>query len=290
MHTPRTLLLTCVAMLAFAANSLLARQALSETETNAAAFTVIRLLSGAFALVTYVRFSRGAHTALWKAGSALGAAALFVYAAAFSFAYVRLPAATGALILFGTVQITLIGVGWWRGERLSTGQRLGVGSALLGFVALMAPGASAPSTFGALLMVFSGIAWGTYTLLGRTGDPVATTAGHFVRVAPLALLLALLSGRDFRVDALGGALALASGILASGAGYVVWYAALRGLTTMQAGIVQLSVPVIAAGAGALLLDEEIGLRTLLASLAILGGIATVLGTRRRSLDSSQENA
>lgn len=274
MSSSRTLLLTALAMLAFAANSLLCRLALRDTGIDAASFTSVRLISGAITLWLIVRMRNG--SAL-RAGNWISAAALFVYAAAFSFAYLSLSAATGALLLFGAVQATMIGVGLWRGERLVRRQTLGLVLALGGLLGLQLPGLSAPPPFGAALMLSAGAAWGVYSLRGRgVADAAAATAGNFLRAAPLALLLSALQVSSQHLDAHGLAYALVSGALTSGVGYVVWYSALPGLKATQAATVQLSVPVITALGGIALLGESLSWRLVLAAVAILGGIALVL--------------
>jgi len=277
--TARTLLLTALAMLAFAGNSLLCRLALRETAIDAASFTSLRLLAGALTLWLLLRLRPG-HAAL--AGNWFAATALFAYAAAFSLAYLSLDAGVGALLLFGAVQLSMIVWGLYRGERF----RLMAGSGLLlalgGLIALLLPGATAPALGGALLMLLAGVAWGVYSLLGRgVGDPLAATAGNFLRAVPLALLVsALLLGRaDW--DGPGLLYALLSGALTSGIGYAIWYTALRGLQAFQAATVQLSVPILAALAGSLLLGEALSLRLLLSAAAVLGGIALVLGAKQR---------
>jgi drug/metabolite transporter (DMT)-like permease len=274
----RTAVLTLLALAAFAGNSLLARAALRDTQIDAASFTAIRIASGAAVLWLIVRW-RGGDA---RAGSWRSALALFAYAAAFSFAYLSLTAATGALLLFGAVQVTMIGVGLARGERLRPLQWTGFALAFGGLVGLLLPGLTAPPLAGALLMIAAGIAWGAYSLRGRSAaaDATATTAGNFLRAAPMALALALAALPWARIDAPGTAYALASGALTSGLGYAVWYTALKGLRATTAATVQLSVPVLTALAGVLLLAEPLGTRLLLASAAVLGGIALVIAARR----------
>ena len=273
-----TLMLTVLAMLAFAGNSLLCRFALKETAIDAASFTSLRLLSGAVTLWLIVYLRGGGRV---TAGSWTSALALFAYAAAFSFAYISLPAAAGALLLFGAVQATMIGYGLWSGEHMSPRQWVGLVMALLGLVGLLSPGLSAPPLSGALLMLGAGVAWGVYSLRGRGGgDATAVTAGNFVRAVPMALALSLLAGPVSSVDVEGAWYAVVSGALASGVGYALWYRALPGLRPVSAATVQLSVPVIAALGGVVLLGEAPGVRLVLASLAILGGIALVIVSRR----------
>jgi drug/metabolite transporter (DMT)-like permease len=276
----RTATLTLVAMLAFAANSVLCRLALQETAIDAASFTIIRLLAGALMLAGLLA-ARGGKATRMRAGNWRSAVALFAYAAGFSFAYVSLTTGTGALLLFAAVQATMIGAGLARGERLAPRQSAGLALALGGLVYLLLPGLAAPPLAGALLMIAAGMAWGFYSLLGRgTPDALAATAGNFLRTVPMAIALGVVALDTPHVDTSGALYAVLSGALASGAGYAVWYAALRGLKATSAATVQLSVPLIAALGGALLLGEALTLRLALSSLAILGGVAVVLAGRR----------
>jgi len=278
MPSTRVFILTLLAMIAFAGNSLLCRLALKQTGVDAASFTSVRILSGAAALWLIARIGGGAHGAT---GSWSSAVALFVYAAAFSFAYVSLPAGTGALLLFGAVQATMILSGLWAGERLRKQQSVGLAFALAGLVGLLLPGLSSPPIRGAILMLGAGVAWGIYSLRGRgAGDPVNATAGNFLRAAPLAMGLSFVLLPWARLDSAGIGYAALSGALASGVGYAVWYTALRGLKATSAATVQLSVPVIAAVGGIVFLGEPITLRLLIASTVIFGGIALVLIVRR----------
>ena len=270
---PFTAALTAVALLAFAANSLLARAALGQGGMDPALYTGVRLLSGAVVLAVLLRGRRG------MPGTWAGAGALLVYAAAFSFAYVRLGVAAGALVLFASVQAAMLGWGAVRGQAPGRRALGGMAVALAGLVALLAPGLARPDPGAAALMALSGIAWGAYTLLGRQGsDPAATTAGNFVRTVPAALLLIGVGGA---ADLRGVLLAAASGALASGAGYAVWYRALPGLTVPQAAIVQLAVPAVAALGAVLFVNEPLSLRLVLAGTAILAGVGlAVLPVRR----------
>lgn len=272
-------LLIALAMLAFAANSLLCRQALATTAIDAATFTAIRLAAGAALLLPLARPRlRGASVD----GSWPSALALFAYAAGFSLAYRTLPASTGALLLFGAVQVTMIGVGMARGERLRPLQAMGFLAAIGGLGALLLPGLSAPPLVGAALMLGAGVAWGVYSLRGSGGrDPVRVTAGNFVRAVPFALLLSAVTWREARFDAAGCGYAIASGAVASGLGYAVWYTALRGLSRTVAATVQLSVPVLAGLGGTVLLGELLTARLAIAGTTILGGIALVLRERGR---------
>lgn len=276
----RTLALTSLAMLAFAGNSLLCRLALKHTTIDAASFTGLRILAGALmlALLLQLRRPRGVPHGSWY-----GAAALFAYAAAFSFAYLQLDTGVGALLLFGAVQLSMLLYGVIRGERLGRWACLGLLLALGGLLAQLLPGASAPPLGSALLMLLAGLAWAIYSLLGRgVADPLAATAGNFLRAIPFAALLCLLLMAQREWDPPGVTYALLSGALASGVGYAIWYTALRGLGALQASTVQLSVPILAALGGSLLLGEALSLRLMLVSIAVLGGIALVLGSRTRT--------
>jgi len=274
MSLARTLILTTLAMIAFAANSLLCRAALKHTAIDAASFTAIRLISGALILWLLANLGRRAHAGR---GSWSSAFALFAYAAGFSYAYVSLPAASGALLLFGAVQATMIGHGLWRGERFRKWQLVGLTLAVAGLIGLLLPGLSAPPLAGSVLMLGAGIAWGIYSLRGKgTGDPTRVSAGNFLRAVPIAVLLSMLTLREVSLDTAGLAYAVASGALASGIGYAIWYTALPALKATSAATVQLSVPVIAALGGVLFLGEAVTLRLALASVAILGGIALVI--------------
>lgn len=269
---------TTLAMLAFASNSLLCRLALRSAHIDAVSFTSIRLISGAVMLAILVLLRR---TDLRRQGSWTSAAALFIYAAAFSYAYVSLTASTGALLLFGAVQATMIGKGLWSGERFSAWQSAGLLLATAGLVGLVLPGLSAPSPLGASLMVLAGVAWGVYSLRGRgAGNAGAATAANFLRTVPMAVGLSLVFGANTHADLWGVVYAVASGALASGLGYAIWYQALPHLRTTSAATVQLSVPVIAAIAAVAWLGEDITLRLVLSSWAIVGGIYTVLRAKR----------
>ena len=270
----RVIALTSITMIAFAGNSLLCRVALRDTGIDPASFTSIRLVSGAAMLWLIVRMRR--NTAQ-TGGNWLSALVLFGYAAGFSFAYVSLPAATGALLLFGSVQTTMIGRGLWMGERLTGLQLVGVLLAISGLVGLLLPGLSAPPLQGSLLMIGAGMAWGIYSLRGKgSGDATAVTAGNFLRAVPFSLAVSLVMSHRISVDVAGFWYAVSSGALASGIGYAIWYTVLPSLKATSAATVQLSVPVIAALGGILFLAESITLRLVLASIVILGGIALVI--------------
>lgn len=278
MTSLRVASLTLVAMIAFAANSVLCRLALQQTAIDPASFTVIRLVAGAVMLAVLLQ-ARG--IAPGRAGNWGSAFALFAYAAAFSFAYVSLPTGVGALLLFASVQATMILAGLANGERLAGRQWSGLVMAFGGLVYLLLPGLAAPPLLGSALMIGAGIAWGLYSLRGRgTRDALAATGGNFLRTVPMALGLGILGSGDVRVDLMGALYAVLSGALASGAGYAVWYSALRGLKATSAATVQLSVPVIAALGGVVLLGEALTWRLVLSSVAILGGVALVLLRRR----------
>jgi drug/metabolite transporter (DMT)-like permease len=280
MPYPRVIFLTTLAMIAFAGNSLLCRTALKHTGIDAASFTAIRLISGALMLWLIVSMSRGTQVGR---GNWLSAFALFIYAAFFSYAYISLPTATGALLLFGAVQATMIGHGIWAGERLLKPQLAGLVIALAGLVGLLLPGLSAPPMLGSILMLASGGAWGVYSLRGKgAGDPLRVTAGNFIRAAPFAVALSIMMVGRTAVDSAGFWCAVASGALTSGIGYSIWYTVLPVMKAAKAATVQLSVPVIAALGGVIFLGEPITLRLLLSSLAILGGVALVILEKQRA--------
>ncbi|MYN46209.1 EamA family transporter [Pseudoduganella sp. FT93W] len=279
MPIARLVILTLLALAAFAGNSLLCRAALAHTRIDAASFSTLRLLSGALMLWLLVRLRNGQQAGQ---GNWLSALALFAYAIGFSFSYRQLPAAAGALILFGAVQTTMIGYAFWRGEQFRLAQLAGLFLAGGGLISLLLPGLSAPPLYGAVLMLGAGIAWGVYSLRGKSGgDPLRVSAGNFMRTVPMALALSLTLINDAQFDPAGYTYAVLSGALASGVGYAIWYTALPFLKSSTAATVQLSVPVIAAMGGILFLDEVLTLRLIAASLAILGGIAIVLLTARR---------
>lgn len=270
-------LLTLLALVAFAGNSLLCRIALQYTGIDAASFTSVRLVSGAFVLWLIIRFRTRAGAGRGNWGSAF---ALFAYAAAFSFAYRSLTVATGALLLFGAVQGVMIGYGLWQGERPGLLRMAGIAMAITGLVVLLLPGLSAPPIDGSVLMLAAGVAWGVYTLRGKnTGDPVDTTAGNFLRTVPMAIMLSLLTFQHGAPDTSGIYYALASGALTSGIGYVIWYAVLPHLPTSTAATLQLAVPVLSAVGGIMILGEPITERLLLCSAMVLGGIALVVWTK-----------
>lgn len=265
-------------MLAFAANSLLCRLALGEGLIDAATFTSVRVICGAITLSLIVllrRRPRGRDAATWRS-----CVMLFIYMAFFSFAYLSLSAGTGALILFGAVQLTMFVFALRQGEHFPLLSWAGLTLAVLGLVYLVLPGVTAPDPLGAFLMAIAGVAWGFYSLLGRgAGDPLESTARNFVYAVPLVLIVQLIFVGEFGPTAHGLALAVASGAITSGCGYVIWYAALPDLTATRAATVQLSVPVIAALGGVAMLSEPLTPRLMLASAATLGGVAIVLAQR-----------
>ena len=264
-------------MTAFASNSLLCRLALKQTAIDPATFTLVRVLSGAIAL-WLVATMRG--VSLGKSGNWPSALALFVYAAAFSFAYVGLPAGTGALLLFGAVQATMILWGFHKGERLDLIQVFGLVIALAGLVVLVFPGLSAPPLIGSMLMLGAGVAWGIYSVRGKiASDAIAVTTGNFLRAVLFVAAGSLALISHAHVDVAGIGYAIISGAITSGLGYVIWYSALSGLKATSAATIQLSVPVLAAAGGILLLGEPITLRYVFASVAVLGGIALVIWER-----------
>ena len=278
--TSGTIVCTALALVAFAANSILCRRALGDGSIDPATFSTFRLASGAAALFLFSSLRRGIASSV--GGSWASASLLFLYAVPFSFAYLSLGAGTGALILFGSVQATMIVSAIRSGERPHPLQWLGLALALGGLAYLVSPGLRAPSATGSALMAVAGISWGFYSLRGRgTADPLQDTAGNFARAVPPALFVSLVFLGRTRITPGGALLAIASGVLASGGGYVLWYSALTGLTATRAAFVQLPVPVLTALAGVVFLAETVSLRLLLASVLILGGVALALLGRER---------
>ena len=277
-----TALYTSLAMVAFASNSLLNRLALGRESIDAVSYTTIRLMAGALTLWLLASLQKNS-TGPKIRGNWLSAVMLFLYAVAFSFAYLSLSAGTGALILFGSVQVTMLLVALRSGERPQLLEWLGVLLAMGGLVYLVLPGLEAPSPLGSALMMMAGIAWGVYSLRGRgASSPLADTTGNFIRAVPLILAVLIVSLKGVQLSPAGILLAVISGAIASGLGYVIWYTALAGLTATRAAIVQLSVPVLAAWGGVVFLAEDISLRLILAGALILGGIALAIGGRRKT--------
>lgn len=272
---------TLLALVAFAANSILTRLALAGGHADAASFVTVRLVSGALTLALLVRLQAGSWGPL-RGMRPAGPLALFIYAAPFSYAYLRIGAASGALVLFGSVQLSMIGWGVAHGERPGARAWIGLVVAAAGLAALTLPAASRPDPLGTVLMVVAGMAWAAYSLLGRgTPDPLAANARGFLGSVPLALVLSAVTWRWARADGQGLLLAAISGAVTSGLGYAIWYRALRGLTAMRAAVVQLTVPVIAALGAVALLGETLSPRLGLSGAAVLGGVALALSARRR---------
>lgn len=276
-----TIALTLIALVAFGSNSLLTRLALGSQQIDAASFTALRLASGALMLAALVIAQSRSWTALRGAGLA-GPVALFVYAAPFSFAYLRIGAAVGALVLFGVVQLTMIGYGIAHGERPTPMMWLGLVLAAGGLLALTLPAVARPDPLGVALMAVAGVAWAVYTLVGRgTTDPLAANARSFIWSTPLAMLLVAVAHGPIEATGRGVVLALLSGAVMSALGYAIWYRALPRLTVTQAAVAQLSVPVIAAMGAALTLGETLSVRLVLSGVAVLAGVGLVLGARSR---------
>ncbi|REL27824.1 DMT family transporter [Thalassotalea euphylliae] len=284
----KTIFYTVLALCAFAGNSILCRLALGEETIDAASFTHIRLASGIatlmliFALFKGRTSAQGAANKAAKAstGSWWAAAMLFVYAITFSYAYITLDTGTGALILFASVQLTLIIYGLIAGNRLHPVEWFGLLVAFAGFVYLVLPTLSTPSLTGFVLMSLSGIAWGFYTLAGRQSiNPLADTSFNFLRTLPLVILLFVFTINSATISTAGIAYAVMSGAIASGLGYTIWYKALPSLSAIQAGVVQLSVPILAAVGGVVFAGEDLSMRLIIASLMILGGILLVIATK-----------
>lgn len=273
------LISTAVALLFFASNSLLCRLALLGNHIDAGSFTALRLASGAIAL-TFILLSKEGRSVRFRGGW-ISAFALFAYAAPFSFAYLDLPVGTGALILFGSVQATMIGWDIWKGGRPPVLEWVGLVLALGGLAGLVAPGLSAPPLLASGLMAVAGISWGVYSLRGKfSSDPISDTAGNFLRSVPFILLLTPWSAPVLHVSERGILLAVASGALASGVGYAVWYRALTGLTSTRAAIVQLLVPAFAAVAGVVVLGEKVTARLILSACLIFAGVILALRKNR----------
>ncbi|MBJ2128308.1 DMT family transporter [Alteromonas sp. IB21] len=287
----KTLFLVTMAMVAFAANSLLCRMALANTSIDPASFTVLRLMSGAIALVVLSFISQGrsgkndTSVSLWHKlssnASVFGGVSLFIYAICFSYAYISMSTGTGALLLFGAVQLTMITVGLIKGERFKKLQWLGFVLAFAGLIILLLPGASAPSLLSGVIMTSAGVAWGVYSLLGKkSASALLSTSGNFIYATllcvPLVVVVSFLSLGEFSLDKAGIYYALASGIFASGCGYAIWYSALPLVKSTTAATVQLSVPVLASIMGWMVLGEALTMQIVLASIITLGGISLVI--------------
>lgn len=270
-----------LALVAFAANSVLCRLALASGEIDPSGFTIVRLVSGAVTLILIllIREKRDGRSAtkLLAKGSWLGSFALFIYALGFSYAYVQLDTGSGALVLFGSVQLSMIAFGLYKGERFNKYQWSGLLLALVGLVYLLWPSISTPSMMGAALMMLAGLAWGVYSILGKSStDALTDTACNFLRSTVFVVLLLALTFSQLTFSLYGLALAVASGAFASGVGYAVWYSVLPKLTSMHAAVAQLSVPIIAALGGVVLVNEALTLHLSLASVMVLGGVLIVI--------------
>ncbi len=279
------LLPTLVALVAFASNSVLCRFALAGQEIGPAQFTAIRVVAGAVTLAALVILTAGPARGIARlrgAASPVTAAALAIYAVGFSYAYVSLATGTGALLLFGTVQIGMFAGALLGGERPGAGRWAGSALGLCGLSVLFLPGAIAPDVWGAAAMVAAAAGWAVFSLRGRrSADPVTTMAGAFLLCVPAAVALVVLAPAERAASGLGVGLAVASGAVASGLGYVVWYSILPRLDASVAAVAQLAVPLLAVAAGAVLLGEPLTLPFALAALLILGGVGTALLSGRR---------
>ncbi len=278
MKRERLFVVVLLALVAFAGNSILCRLALTRSAIDFASFTAIRLISGGLmlALVVVVRHGRMRLRPNW-----FSALVLFAYAAAFSFAYTGLPAGAGALLLFGAVQATMIVLGFVRREQLQSGGWAGFILALSGLIVLSWPGISTPPIVASVSMIAAGIAWGIYSIRGQSSiDPLRATFDNFVGAIPFAFLLGLFLKNHLQVDPSGLLLAILSGAITSGLGYVAWYAVMPQLGAMKASIIQLLVPVLAAAAGVGFLHERVTWRLIVAAIAILGGIGLVIADRK----------
>ncbi|PKH06039.1 DMT family transporter [Moritella sp. Urea-trap-13] len=272
----KTSLLTGSALIAFAANSVLCRLALGNGAIDASSFTVIRLLSGAIALFIILSI-RGSNKGVSSKGSWTAGFILFLYAITFSYAYLSVDTGTGALILFGAVQITMILLSLISGTRLHISEWAGVIVAFTGFIYLILPSITTPSVNGFILMTVSGISWGIYTLKGRSSkNPLMDTTYNFLRTIPFVTLLAFVTQQNLNYSSEGIMLALLSGAITSGVGYTIWYIALAGLSSTQAAVIQLSVPVIAAIGGVIFVSEIITTRLIISAAIVIGGILMVI--------------
>ncbi len=278
-----TFLLTAITMLAFAANSLLCRLALAEGLIDAGSFTLVRLISGAITLIALLvvrgQWETDRPTSRFRFFAGV---ALFGYAALFSFAYLQLATGTGALLLFGAVQLTLLAIYWWQGERFQYLEIIGIGLSIVGFVWLMLPSATRPDISSALLMLISGVCWAAFTALGKQApSPSSGITWGFIAASMIGILLSPLMLSSIHLSLSGILLAITSGAIASGLGYTLWYQVMRKLSLLQAAVSQLSVPAIALLLGTVVLHESLSLHTLLTSGIILGGIALVFLSRSK---------
>lgn len=282
----RLAVLTAISMLAFAANSILARLALAEHSIDPLAYTGIRLASGALvlAVIAHLHIHRSGVKGLSIGGSWAGALALLLYAITFSIAYMMIGAGTGALVLFASVQIGMLAWAIIKGDRPRLLEWLGIGIAFAGLAYLVSPGLAAPRISGVLLMAIAGVSWGAYSLIGRgSRSPLADSAGNFVRGAPMGIVLIFAGLWSFQPSWKGLIYALASGMIASGLGYIIWYTVLPDLSRTRAAFVQLTVPAIAAAGGVAFIGEPVTLRLSIAMVAIIGGVALgLLASARRT--------
>jgi drug/metabolite transporter (DMT)-like permease len=277
----RTAVFTALALVAFAGNSLLCRMALGSVAIDAASFSTIRIIAAAICLWLITVVTR--RGSVWTQGSWLSALTLFVYAIPFSYAYGLLTAGTGALILFGTVQVTMIGGALFEGERPHARQWVGLLVAIAGLVYLLFPGIASPSPLGGALMTIAGVGWALYSIHGRGAvDPVAQNGGNFIRTLPMLIIVSVLALRQQHIETTGAILAILSGAVTTGLGYAVWYSALRGLTATRAALVQLLVPVITVAGGVVLLREPLSPRVVLSAAIVIGGIALALTANERT--------
>jgi drug/metabolite transporter (DMT)-like permease len=281
---------TTLALIAFAFNSILCRLALGNETIDAVSFTTIRLISGAITLLI-ISFALNQKQTELKRGNWASAGFLFAYAICFSVAYLQLTTATGALILFGSVQLTMVCAALIKGERPQFLEWLGLFLAFGGLVYLVFPGLSAPPIFYSMLMIFAGIAWGFYTLRGKGSEnPLADTTGNFIRCVLMILALAIPFFSNIQLSTKGIIFAVLSGAIASGIGYSIWYSVLKHHTATRAAILQLSVPAIAAVGGVIFLAESLSLRLILASGLILGGIGLAIIGKQNFLTQRRKNA
>ena len=277
----KTIIYTSLALIAFAANSVLCRKALGEGKIDAAGFTIIRLLSGSLILFIILNLPKRKKT-VKSNGNWFSSMMLFLYAVCFSFAYITLDTGTGALIAFAVVQITIISQALFSGHRLSALEIFGTIMAFAGFVYLVFPELNTPTIKGFILMTISGVGWGMYTIRGQGSiNPLNDTAFNFIRTIPFVLVLFVLSIKYINLSFEGVLLALISGAITSGIGYTIWYLALMGLSKIQSAVVQLLVPIIAAFGGVIFMNEVIGSRLSISSMLILGGILVVLIGKNR---------
>jgi drug/metabolite transporter (DMT)-like permease len=285
----KKLFLISIALIAFAGNSVLCRYALKDDVIDASSFTAIRLISGAVFLIGLVAFKNKLNIN-WKGGSWLSAFWLFLYAAAFSFAYISLKTGIGALILFGAVQITMVLMNLIKGQRLLWLEWFGLVLAFSGLAYLLIPSSTSPSLVGSLLMAVSGVAWGFYTLAGRGSlNPLVDTANNFLKSIPFVLIcvLVFVAFYDLNITGNGIVLAVVSGAITSGLGYAIWYLVLDTISVTQAAVIQLTVPIIAAFGGVVFASEAISMELVVSSMLVLGGVLLVTAGKKISLSGNK---